>query len=123
MERRTLLIVDDEKHLLTTLKAFFELRGYRVWGAVGGEAALQIVRRYQPSVVLLDLRLGDSRLQGLDILQQVKARWPGIAVLMWSGSADAHTKVAALQLGAERFFDKPLSIAEVLQAVQEASKR
>ena len=123
MKRRTLLIVDDEVQWLAILKPFFERRGYLVWVVTGEEAALRIVDRHQPQVVLLDLSLGDAPLRGLEVLQQIRARWPDIAVFMWSGSGDAHTRAAALQFGADRFFDKPLSLAEVLRAVQAATDR
>jgi len=52
------------------------------------------------------------------MLRQVKARWSHIAVLMCSGSADEDKKAEALRLGAERFFDKPVNLGELLRAIQ-----
>jgi DNA-binding response OmpR family regulator len=121
MEQRRLLIVDDEVELLVTLKGFFERRGYLVWVVDSGEAALEVTDRYRPHVVLLDVHLGTNRLQGFDVLRQIKTRWPLITVLMWSNSTDARKKTDALTLGADDLLEKPLSLSEVLQLVQNAT--
>lgn len=123
MEQRRLLIVDDGVELLVTLKGFFERRGYLVWVANSGEAALEIVDRYRPHVVLLDVHLRANRIQGFDVLRQIKTRWSSIIVLMWSSSLDARKKTEALTLGADDLLEKPLNLAELLQLVQNATAR
>ena len=123
MERQRLLIVDNEVKWLATLKAFFEGRGYLVWAVTSGEAALQVLTQHQPQVVLLDMQLGASRLHGLDVLRQIKTHWAGIAVLVCSGSADADKKTEALSLGADRFFDKPVNLVDLLRAIQAVNGR
>jgi len=123
MEPRTLLIVDDEVMLLTTLQTFFEGRGFRVWAVTSGEAALPIVAQHRPALVLLDMCLGAGRLHGFDVLRHIKTQSPDSLVLMWSGSADADTKAEAVRLGADRFFDKPVNLAELLRVVQTVNGR
>ena len=100
MEQRRLLIVDDEIDLLVTLKQFFERRGYLVWVADSGEAAIQLVSRYQPHAVLLDRHLERSGLQGLEVLQQITRGWPNIVVIV---------------------LDKPFSVAALLRTLQHAT--
>jgi DNA-binding response OmpR family regulator len=121
MEQRRLLIVDEGVELLVTLKDFFERRGYVVWVANSGEAALEVVDRYRPHVVLLDVHLGANRIQGFDVLRQIKTRWSSIIVLMWSSSPDAGKKTEALALGADDLLEKPLNLAQLLQLVQNAT--
>lgn len=121
MKRPALLIVDDEAVFLTTLEAFFRTRGYHVWTAATGEAALQVVRQHQPQVVLLDLCLGQGNLQGFEVLRQLKTQWPELIVFMCSASADPEHHARAQRLGAARFFDKPVHLTELLRAVKEAN--
>ena len=98
MEQRRLLIVDDDIDFLVTLKQFFERRDYLVWVADSGEAALQLVGRYQPHVVLLDRYLGRSSFQGLEVFQRITQDWPHVIVLI---------------------LEKPFSVAALLRTLQQ----
>jgi DNA-binding response OmpR family regulator len=98
MGQRRLLIVDDDLDLLVTLKQFFERRDYLVWVANSGEEAVQLVRRRQPHVVLLDRHLGGGGLQGLEVLQRITREWPNTVVVM---------------------LEKPFSVAALLRTLQQ----
>ncbi|MDP3722880.1 MAG: response regulator [Candidatus Omnitrophota bacterium] len=112
------LIVDDEVKLAEVLKEFLTPRGFQVWTASAGEEALPLIQTHRPEVVLLDMCLGAGRLQGFEMLRQIRTQWPAITVLMWSGSANVEQKAEALRLGATTFFDKPVNLGELLRAMQ-----
>lgn len=116
------LIVDDEVELTQVLQAFLARRGFEVWTAGTGEDALPLIRTHQPEVMLLDLRLGGSRLQGLDVLRRTPAVSPNTMVIVISACSDPDTQAQAMRLGARRYFGKPFGLAQVLTAIRDLTQ-
>ncbi len=118
-----LLIVEDEERPANLLKGFFEVQGFAVQVALSGEQALQALEQCQPHVLLLDLNLEGSRVSGLEVLAATKQRSPKTAVFIASGYTEKAYKDEASRLGADRYFEKPLPLAELLEAIQAAANR
>jgi two-component system nitrogen regulation response regulator NtrX len=114
----TVLIVDDEPAILSTLANVLTDEGYQVVTASGGAAALASLQQEAPAVVLLDIWMPD--LDGLDTLQQIKQRRPQTIVIMMSGHGSIETAVRATKLGAYDYIEKPLSSEKVLLVLRHA---
>ena len=109
-----ILIVDDEPELLSTLKDFLEARGCNVVTATSGEAALVQLGRYEPSLVLLDIKLGG--MDGLITLKKIKEEHPNLPVIMTTALEDQEMMSQAFALGAYEYLTKPYNLA-ALQGV------
>jgi two-component system nitrogen regulation response regulator NtrX len=111
------LIVDDEPNIRRMLRAVLEEQGYEVSDAGGGSEIFAGCDSFDPDVVLLDLVMPAGP-DGIEVLEQLKDRCPGLVVIMMSGKATLHDAVRATQLGAFQFLEKPLSPEGVLVAVK-----
>ena len=109
-----ILIVDDEPELLYTLKDFLEARGCNVVTATSGEAALVQLGRYEPSLVLLDVKLGG--MDGFITLKKIKEQHPNLPVIMTTALEDQDMISQAFALGAYEYLTKPYNLA-ALQGV------
>jgi two-component system nitrogen regulation response regulator NtrX len=108
----TILIVDDEPAILNTLADVLNDEGYQVVTANGGTAALDLLQRESPAVILLDIWM--PGLDGLETLQRIKRLHPQQTVVMMSGHGSIETAVRATKLGAYDYIEKPLSSEKVL---------
>jgi DNA-binding NtrC family response regulator len=118
MARSTLLVIDDEPNILTTVRRSLELEGYLVEVASGGASGLAKLADNDIDLVLLDVMMpGDS---GLEVLPKIRAASPETVVVMMSGNATIETAVQATKAGAHDFIEKPLSGDKLLLTVQNA---
>src|SRR5919112_4475901 len=101
------LVVDDEADIRELVSGVLEDEGYAVRAAADSTAALEAIEEGRLSLLLLDVWLQGSRLDGLQILQEVKRRDPNLPVLMISGHGNLDTAVAAIREGAIDFIEKP----------------
>lgn len=115
-----ILLVDDDVALLRTLSMNLRARGYQVVTAERGEEALEVARRSNPDVVILDLGLPD--LSGTDVLRRLRA-WSGVPVIVLSARHGSDDKVEALDVGADDYVTKPFGIDELLARVRAAVRR
>jgi two-component system, NtrC family, nitrogen regulation response regulator NtrX len=99
-----------------------EDEGFTVRAAADSTAALEAIEERRPSLVLLDVWLQGSRLDGLQILQEVKRRDPNLPVLMISGHGNLDTAVAAIREGAIDFIEKPFEAERLLHLVNRATE-
>ena len=114
----TILVVDDEESIRASLAGILEDEGFRTISAVDGIAALSLLEKEMPDLVLLDIWM--PRLDGLETLQKMKAIYPGLLVIMMSGHGTIETAVRSTKLGAYDFIEKPLSLEKVLVSVKNA---
>src|SRR5207253_4374178 len=98
-----------------------EDEGYAVRSAGDSNSALEAVEDRRPSMVLLDVWLQGSKLDGLQLLQEIKGRDPTIPVLMISGHGNLDTAVAAVREGAVDFIEKPFEAERLLYLVDRAT--
>ena len=110
------LVVDDEKNIRATLTVCLEAIGCAVTGAATAEAALAAVERTPFDLAFLDLRLGAA--DGLAVLPQLRARRPGLAIVVVTAYATIDTAVQALKLGAADYLTKPVSLGELKLLIQ-----
>jgi len=114
----SILIVDDEPGILTTLSGVLKDEGYNVATAESGSIALKRLRENLPSAVLLDIWMGG--IDGLETLKRIKSLFPELVVIMMSGHGSIETAVKATKLGAYDYIEKPLSLDRVVLLVRHA---
>ena len=117
----TILIVDDEAGVRSSLAAVLRDEGYAVDTAESGEACLDRTARESPDVILLDIWL--PGIDGLATLERLRERRVDAEVIMISGHASVEAAVRATKLGAFDFIEKPLSIDKTVLAVRNALRQ
>jgi two-component system, NtrC family, nitrogen regulation response regulator NtrX len=116
------LIVDDEADIRDLVAGVLEDEGFDTRSAAHSDAALDALGHRRPSLVLLDVWLQGSRLDGLELLDEIKARDPTIPVLMISGHGNIDTAVAAIRKGAADFIEKPFEADRLIHLVRRATE-
>jgi len=115
------LVVDDEADIRELVSGVLEDEGYTVRTAGDSTQTLEAFEERRPSMVLLDVWLQGSRLDGLQLLQEIKRRDPTVPVLMISGHGNLDTAVAAVREGAIDFIEKPFEAERLLYLVDRAT--
>jgi len=117
---RDILIVDDETDIRVLTSGILQDEGYQTREAATSAQALAAVETRRPSLVLLDIWLQGSDLDGLGILKVLRREHPTIPVLMMSGHGTVETAVAAIKDGAYDFIEKPFKADRLLRLVERA---
>ncbi len=116
-----IVIVDDERDLRHIYKRFLEIEGYSCLTAGDGEAAMQLLKQEECSLVITDINM--PGMSGIDLLREIGAKHPQVAVLMVSAIDDRKVAVQSLQLGAFSYMIKPVSRNELVINVVNALRR
>lgn len=111
-------IIDDEQAICYALRANLEDQRYRVEVFSSAEPALKSLKKHQPDLILLDVRLPGA--SGLEVLEILKADHPQIPVILMTAFGDLQTAVQAVQAEAFEYLTKPFDLETVLQAVRRA---
>lgn len=117
-----ILVVDDERDIRELVAGVLEDEGYATRGAGDSDAALEAIAERRPSLVLLDVWLQGSKLDGLELLDEIKRRDASIPVLVISGHGNLDTAVAAIRRGAADFIEKPFEAERLLLMVERATE-
>src|SRR5690348_6825599 len=117
----TVLIIDDEAEIRESLRTLLELEGYTVEAAANGEEGLARIGQQTFDLVLLDLALPDRN--GLDLLAELRAQNPVLAVIMITAYGTVENAVRAMQSGAVNFIQKPWDNEKLLADVRAAVAR
>jgi len=120
LPQERILIVDDEKNIVSSLKEILADEGYDISVADDGLDALDIIQSDPPDLLLLDIWL--PGMDGIEVLKTVKTYHPNIEVLIMSGHGTIDTAVKATKLGAYDFIEKPFSMDLLTQSVQSVFK-
>lgn len=115
--KNKVLIIDDEEDILSSCKNVLEDEDYDVDIAKDYDEALKIFESKKIDLVFLDVWLPNT--DGLDILSNIKEKYPNTTVIMMSGHAGVETAVRATKLGAYDFLEKPISISKLLSSCEE----
>ena len=116
------LVVDDEADIRDLVSGVLEDEGYTVRTAADSNGTLEAIEERRPSMVLLDVWLRGSRLDGLQLLQEIKRRDSTLPVLMISGHGNLDTAVAAVREGAIDFIEKPFQAERLIYLVNRATE-
>ena len=115
-----ILIIDDEADICVLVSGILEDEGFQTREAADSDSALASVETRRPSLVLLDIWLQGSELDGLGILQVIKKDHPTVPVLMMSGHGTVETAVRAIKLGAYDFIEKPFKADRLILMIERA---
>jgi len=112
----TVLVVDDEERIRSSLRGILSDEGFRVLDTGNAPGVMEIIAREKPTVVLLDVWMPE--LDGIELLRRIKSETPTTHVIMISGHANIQNAVAATRLGAEDFIEKPFSVNGLLASIE-----
>lgn len=115
------LVVDDEPRIRAALARLLEAAGYRCEQADSAQTALAALEREVAPVVLSDIRMPEG--DGVQLLHEIRRRWPDVAVVMLTAVAEVETAVACLQAGAYDYIPKPFQVDEVRARVAQALEK
>ena len=115
-----ILIVDDERDIRELISDILEDEGYATRLAGNSDECMAHLNTEAPSLIILDIWLKDSRMDGIDILKTVKRDNPGIPVVIISGHGNIEIAVAAIKQGAYDFIEKPFNIDQLLVVIRRA---
>lgn len=117
----TLLIIDDDRSIRDSLESILQYENYEIRKAANGKEALALLATGENiDLALLDIKM--PGIDGMEVLEKIKAYHPRIEVVMISGHADIQTAVEAVKKGAYDFLEKPLDQDRILITVQNALK-
>ncbi|HEX8968204.1 MAG TPA: response regulator transcription factor [Chloroflexota bacterium] len=116
----SVLMVDDDPHVLRSLRAALESHGYRVRSAPDGATALEACAAERPDVVLLDLAL--PGMDGVEVCRRLRD-WSQVPILVVSARVHESQKVQALDAGADDYITKPFGTEELLARIRAALRR
>ena len=114
------LIVDDEADIRELVAGILSDEGYSTRLAGDSDGALREIRARRPALVILDIWLQGSRLDGLQVLDEIKKEHPDLPVLVISGHGNIETAVTAIRKGAYDFVEKPFKADRILLTVERA---
>ena len=117
MENMKIVVVDDEEEFVSALVERLSLRGFQARGFTSGAQAMQDMSENDFDVVLLDVRM--PGLGGLDIIREIKQRWPDRIVILLSGHASEDEAEQGKCLGAFQYLMKPVRIEELIKILGE----
>jgi len=114
------LLVDDDRKLLSLLERGFRFEGFDVQTATRGAQGVELARSERPDVVVLDIGMPD--LNGFDVCRQVRLHFD-VPVIMLTARDDVDDKVRALDLGADDYVSKPFAFDELVARVRAVLRR
>lgn len=121
MEKKPILVVDDEKNIRLTMSQSLEPLETPIRTAVNGEEALQKLREEPFGLVFLDLKM--PGMDGMDVLRRIKDNWPKIRVIIITAHGTIESAVEAMKLGAADFIQKPFSLEEIRELATQVLAR
>ncbi|MEX5294044.1 response regulator transcription factor [Kocuria sp. CPCC 205268] len=114
------LVVEDDPQIARALLVNLKARGYRTHRAATGQQALQLAADEHPDVVLLDLGLPD--MEGREVIEGIRG-WSTVPIIVVSARGESHSKVDALDRGADDYITKPFAMDELLARLRAALRR
>ena len=122
-ERKTgyrILIADDDMNVHQSLNTYFKREGFQTLSAYDGEAALEMARKSQPDMILLDIMM--PKMDGLEVCREIR-RASNVPIIMLTAKCEEFDKLLGLELGADDYITKPFSPREVLARVKTVLRR
>jgi two-component system, OmpR family, KDP operon response regulator KdpE len=117
MDKKHILIVDDDPAILRLLSTNLKARGYEIYTAVDGEESLEAVQKDFVDLIILDLMM--PKVDGVEVCRRVR-QWSDVPIIILSARGDEGDKVKCLELGADDYLTKPFGIAELMARIKTA---
>jgi len=121
VDKKDILIVDDDPRLRKTLSDVFRAKGYTPITAAKGKEALDKAGEEGPALALIDLKLED--MSGLEVLRGIKEYSPGTECIVITGHASQESAITAVNLGAYSYVRKPYDMEQLLLTVRRAFEK
>lgn len=115
-----ILVIDDEKDIRELVAGILEDEGHSARMAGDSDSALAIIKQRQPNLIFLDIWLQGSKLDGLELLEEIKKDHPGVPVVIISGHGNIETAVSAIRNGAFDYIEKPFKVDRLLLVAERA---
>lgn len=120
-ENIRIVFVDDEIDFLSAIIQRLENRGFNVQGFTNGTEALDYLEQNEVDLVVMDVKMPGRG--GLEVLQEIKRRWPLIEVVMLTGHASVESGIRSMEMGAFDYVMKPARLDDLLQKLRQAMER
>ena len=117
MDKKRILIVDDDPAILRLLNTNLKARGYEVITATNGEESLEAAQRDFIDLIILDIMM--PKVDGVEVCRRIR-EWSNVPIIMLSARGNEKDKVKCLDLGADDYLTKPFGIAELLARIKTA---
>jgi two-component system KDP operon response regulator KdpE len=117
MDKKSILIVDDDPAILRLLSTNLKARGYEIFTATDGEESLEAVQKDFIDLIILDLMM--PKVDGVEVCRRVR-EWSDVPIIILSARGDENDKVKCLDLGADDYLTKPFGIAELMARIKTA---
>lgn len=120
MLQHSILIVDDDVKLIQVLRTYFEREQFVVYTAFDGRSALDLLRRYEPQIMILDLMMPD--MDGFEVCRRVRQN-NDLPILFLTAKDDETDRLVGLNIGADDYLTKPFNIKELVALVYARLRR
>jgi two-component system KDP operon response regulator KdpE len=117
MDKKSILIVDDDPAILRLLSTNLKARGYEIFTATDGEESLEAVQKDFINLIILDLMM--PKVDGVEVCRRIR-EWSDVPIIILSARGDENDKVKCLELGADDYLTKPFGIAELMARIKTA---
>ena len=116
----TILVVDDEQHIIDLARMYLEQEGFQITSATDGQTALKMILNNHPALVVLDLML--PQMDGWEVCRRVRAE-SDVPIVMLTARSDDIDKIVGLELGADDYLTKPFNPRELVARVKAILRR
>lgn len=121
MSNKSILLVDDEEIILSSIRWVLEKNNFKVTTATDGQEAIKLLRANRYDLVITDLIM--ARVDGIAVLKQAKSLYPDIAVIILTGYGDVCSAVETFRLGADDYLQKPCEVEDLLNKARHSFEK
>lgn len=121
MTSELILLVDDEPSIIQLARMYFERDGFRIQEAMDGEAALEVVAKHHPALIVLDVML--PKLAGFEVCRKLRAGGDLTPIIMLTARDEDIDKILGLELGADDYLTKPFNPRELIARTKAILRR
>jgi len=123
LQKKKILIVDDEEHILELLKFNLEKNGFEVFSSDNGEDCIVLIEQHNVDLLVLDLML--PGMDGIDVCKEIRKmdRFQSLPIIMLTAKGEETDRILGLELGADDYITKPFSVRELIARVKAVLRR